>query len=87
MTKKIIGTRVVSFTNKENGELIEGHSVYFTEEPTDLNSHLEGLMCDKFFVNNRVYNSMLDSLGVLTLVGLECEFTYNKYGKVVGLIV
>lgn len=86
--KKIIGTRVVSFTTKE-GDLIEGHSVYYTEEPDDLNSkkNLEGIMCDKVFLNNNTYNSVLDNLGVLTIVGLDCEFTYNKYGKVVGLIV
>ena len=30
--KKIIGTRSVSFKTKE-GDLIEGHSLYFTEDP------------------------------------------------------
>lgn len=84
--KKIIGTRSVSFKTKD-GDLIEGHSLYFTEDPEELDNHLEGVMCDKCFVNNQVFNSMLDAIGSLTLVGVECEFNYNKYGKVTSLLV
>lgn len=84
--KEIIGTRSVSFKTKE-GDLIEGHSIYYTDEPEDLDNHLEGVMCDKTFVNNQVYNSMLSSVGGLSLVGIKCEFNYNKYGKVTSLLV
>jgi len=82
----IVGIRKVNFEDKKTGNKINGFSIYSTKSvPED--SNLEGLMTGKDFVSNDVYDDMCNALGELTLVGKEVVFTYNRYGKVCGILV
>lgn len=85
----IIGVRNYSFTSKD-GDLIEGVTLYFTEEPfgDDIPAGLNGMIADKANVNKNIYSRLLTQSKKDSLVNLSfSRFSYNKYGKIDGLIL
>lgn len=82
----IVGIRKVSFTDNKTGNDVNGISLYHMRS-NPMDQSLEGSMTGKDFVSNTIYQQMCDALGELTLLDKEVVFSYNRYGKVSGVIV
>lgn len=85
-TVLVVGVRKVSFKDNKTGNMIEGMSIYHMHT-NSFDKNLEGAMTGKDFVSNEIYEQMLNALGELTLVDKEVCFSYNRYGRVCGILV
>ena len=82
----VVGVRNVSFKDNKTGNEIRGISIYHMHTNAG-DKNLEGSMTGKDFVSNETYENMCKALNVDTLVDSEVCFSYNRYGKVCGVLV
>ena len=81
---KVVGVREVSGTNKETGRPWSGIKVYYTEP---VRSHGAGFVSGSAYFGGDSAAMVRSVAGedYSALIGADVTFTYNRFGRPVGL--
>ena len=83
----IVGVVKFNYKNKE-GKEIPSVNLHCCQKRTDtMYQKFEGLVTIKsIYMKEDRYNQICESLGLLTLHGLNCDLVFNQYGGLVNII-
>ena len=74
----VIGIEHRSYVSKKTGKLVEGYNLYLSQEVPDFS--VMGVRCCSEWLAPEMYSDDIE-------VGCEVSLTYNRYGRVAGVVV
>lgn len=83
----VVGVVKFNYKNKE-GKEIPSVNLHCCQKRTDtMYQKFEGLVTMKsIYMKEDRYNQICESLGLLTLAGLDCDLVFNQYGGLDNII-
>lgn len=88
--KTIVGYKRIDYTKKD-GSNVKGYTIYVVDDNKngEIDNSVEGIITDNFYVNDEIFNNIVNVLkshDMQVLNGEFLEYKYNRFGRVCGVL-